>query len=117
MGNTANNDLALILSGGGARAAYQVGFLLSLAKRFPNLNIPILTGVSSGAINAAFLANHRGSFAEAIAELAEVWRKLSTDQVFRTDFFSLTKFFAHSGLSVLSGGHSSSPHGLLIRPL
>jgi NTE family protein len=47
-----------VLTGGGARGAYQVGVLRSIARRFPTLQIPILTGVSAGAVNAAFLAQH-----------------------------------------------------------
>ncbi len=98
------NDLALVLSGGGARAAYQVGLLRCLAKHFPELSIPILTGVSAGAINAAFLANHRGSFAEAVDDLTTVWRRLSLDQVFRVDTWSLTKNVVSWGSRLLFGG-------------
>ena len=43
----------LVMGGGGARAAYQVGFLRYLARRFPDLEVPIVTGASAGAINAA----------------------------------------------------------------
>lgn len=103
------NELALVLSGGGARAAYQVGFLLSLARRFPNLNIPILTGVSAGAINAAFLANHRGSFAEAVGDLAAMWRGLTIDQVFRADTWSLVDKVARWGIGLVFGGLGIAP--------
>jgi NTE family protein len=48
--------LALVLSGGGARAAYQVGVLRYLAREFPDFVPDILTGVSAGGINAAFIA-------------------------------------------------------------
>src|SRR5690606_40748102 len=51
-------ELAIALTGGGARAAYQVGLLVWLARRFPDLEVPILTGVSAGAGNAAHLAAH-----------------------------------------------------------
>jgi predicted acylesterase/phospholipase RssA len=61
-----NDDLALVLGGGGAHAAYQVGFLCCLADHFPHLRIPILTGISAGSINATFIANHPGTFKEAI---------------------------------------------------
>ena len=44
---------ALLLTGGGARAAYQVGVLRSLVRAYPDLHFPILTGVSAGAINVA----------------------------------------------------------------
>src|SRR5438128_2094481 len=49
-------DLAVMLTGGGARAAYQVGLLRGIAHHFPNLDFRIVTGVSAGAINAIFLA-------------------------------------------------------------
>ena len=45
-----------MFSGGGARAAYQVGFLRVLAREFPDVVPGILTGVSAGGINAAYLA-------------------------------------------------------------
>jgi predicted acylesterase/phospholipase RssA len=53
-----DGKLGLVLTGGGARAAYQVGFIRSLARAMPHLEIPIITGVSAGAINAVFLAAH-----------------------------------------------------------
>ncbi|MBY0493217.1 MAG: patatin-like phospholipase family protein [Cyanobacteria bacterium] len=74
--------LALVLSGGGARAAYQVGVLSYLAREFPNDVPDILTGVSAGGINAAFLAARQEPYSEKIAELAEMWRDLHIDQVF-----------------------------------
>src|SRR5579884_128525 len=61
--------LGLVLTGGGARAAYQVGALAAIAEAVPDLAFPIVTGVSAGAINAAFLAAHPGPFAPAIAAL------------------------------------------------
>ena len=44
-------SLALMLGGGGARGAYQAGVLRGIAKRHPQLRIPILTGISAGALN------------------------------------------------------------------
>src|SRR5438093_1220711 len=49
-------DVAIILSGGGARAAYQVGVLRGLSRHFPRARPLILAGESAGAINAAYLA-------------------------------------------------------------
>ena len=83
------NELAFALSGGGARGAYQLGFLRHLARRYPDLRVPILTGVSAGAINAAHLANHRGRFANKVEQLTKLWCELSVDQVFRVDARSL----------------------------
>ena len=56
-----SSDLAIVMSGGGARAAYQVGCLRFLAKSYPDLSIDIVTGVSAGAVNAAFLACSSGN--------------------------------------------------------
>src|SRR5678815_4937516 len=81
-------ELALVLPGGGARTAYQVGVLRALARRFPRLDPPILTGVSAGAINCAWLASHTGTFAEKVEALAGMWKRLTTDEVFRVDSFS-----------------------------
>src|SRR5689334_13278067 len=58
-GGWIHTSLALVLTGGGARAAYQVGVLCAIAERAPEVQFPILTGVSAGAINAVYLAAHR----------------------------------------------------------
>jgi len=83
--NNENNDLALVMSGGGARAAYQVGFLRALAHHHKEIHFPIITGVSAGAINAAYLANESGSFKSNIENLADIWAELTIDHVFRVD--------------------------------
>jgi NTE family protein len=111
----ANNELSLVLSGGGAHAAYQVGFLRCLADHCPDIRIPILTGISAGAINATFLANHQGTFTEAIDALSAFWRNLSIDQVYDADAWSLSKRAMHWGIHLLSGGVStaSAPKALV----
>ncbi len=75
--------MALVLSGGGARACYQAGVLAALTERVPQLEVPILTGVSAGAINAASLASYTGTFAAAVNNLRGEWKRLTTDQVYR----------------------------------
>ena len=81
--------IALALSGGGARGAYQVGFLRYLARCYPDFPVEILTGASAGAVNAIQLANHTGRFAHRVEDLTRAWESLSVDQVFRVDAFSL----------------------------
>ena len=66
-------ELALVLSGGGARAAYQARFLRYLARQDPDLAPAILTGVSASAINAAYLAAHEGQFLEKVQHLCDLW--------------------------------------------
>ena len=97
-------DLGLVMGGGGARAAYQVGFLRHLAKRFPNLEVPIVTGVSAGAINAAHLASHHGSFQQAVEELVSLWQRLTVEDVFRVDTPSLGWTGTRWVFQLLSGG-------------
>jgi len=79
-----SSQLALTLGGGGARAAYQVGVLRAIARRYPQLRIPLLTGVSAGAINISHLANFNGDFADSVEALTELWYRLKLENVFRS---------------------------------
>ena len=97
-------DLGLVMSGGGARAAYQVGFLRYLARRFPDLEVPIVTGASAGGINAALLASHHGSFGQAVGELVSLWERLTVKEVFRVDAPSLGWIGMRWLFQLLSGG-------------
>jgi NTE family protein len=85
------DDLAIVLSGGGARAAYQVGVLRGMARRLPQMRFPIIAGVSAGAINAAFLAAYPGSTAEAAQALSKVWSRLQVEDIFQVDPPSLSR--------------------------
>jgi len=100
----ANDDLALVLSGGGARGAYQVGFLRVLAREFADTWPGILTGVSAGGINAAYLAARRERFADRVEDLAAVWCGLRIDDVFRVDVGDLASRLVRWGGRLVSGG-------------
>lgn len=97
-------DLGIVMGGGGARAAYQVGFLRSIARQYPHLRIPYVTGVSAGAINAAHLASHHGTFLQAVDELTGLWRDLSVEEVFRVDLGSLSRNFFTWAWKLATGG-------------
>lgn len=101
--------LGLVMGGGGARAAYQVGMLQTVARRYPDLEVPIVTGVSAGAINAVHLAAHPGNFREAVDDLADLWSDLTVDQVFRVEPRTLILNAARWGLQLLSGGMTGPP--------
>ena len=81
----------LVLTGGGARAAYQVGVLkaIALIRREaggPSGNpFPVITGTSAGAINAAALACRADDFDGAVAELCAIWENFHAEQVYRAD--------------------------------
>lgn len=102
-------DLALVLTGGGARAAYQVGLLRHLARRYPGLRAPIMTGVSAGAVSAVHLAAHHGTFAQAVEELSKLWLELTPERVFRADTASLAWNVTRSGFQLVSGGLIRAP--------
>ena len=93
-----------MLSGGGARAAYQVGLLRVLAREFPDFVPGILTGVSAGGINAAYLAACQDPFATKVEQLADVWAGLSIEDVFRVDLRDLTSRTLRWGGRLLAGG-------------
>ncbi|MGH7483075.1 MAG: patatin-like phospholipase family protein [Longimicrobiales bacterium] len=101
---TRGQDLGLVLTGGGARGAYQVGVLSWIADHHPELYLPIITGVSAGAVNAAHLAAHHGTFAQSVAELRGLWSELTVDQVFRVDTGTLALSVGRWALRLLSGG-------------
>ena len=90
-------DCALVLSGGGARSAYQVGALNYITDAFPDYRFDILNGVSAGAINAAYLANYSGTAREATSRLLELWEDLNTEDVYETEsgLRVLWNFFRH----------------------
>ncbi len=79
---------ALVLTGGGARAAYQVGVLLAIAKLSPKRKqnpFPILCGTSAGAINATGLACLADDFGKATMVLASIWKNMHAHDIYRAD--------------------------------
>ena len=104
MSTADRGPLGLLLTGGGARGSYQVGVLRGLAALRPDLEIPILTGVSAGGINVACLAASRAGLVGGIDTLNELWCALSPDRVFRVDPTSLARGVVRWATSLGSGG-------------
>ena len=109
----------VILTGGGARAAYQVGVLRAIADMYPDWNHPfnVIIGTSAGAINAMALAGNRGLFRHSIDHLDKVWSELTMDRVFRADTFSLMRSFsaiARKMISPVSYTHLTLPTSDLV---
>jgi NTE family protein len=79
---------ALILTGGGARAGYQVGVLKAIRELLPEPArnpFPILCGTSAGALNAASMAVWAEDFGAGVDGLLKVWQNFSAHQVYRAD--------------------------------
>src|SRR5262245_37505640 len=83
--------IGLVLTGGGARSAYQVGVLSAIAELIDAEESPfsIISAYSAGAVSAAWLASQQGSFKLATQQLRELWSSLTAEQIFHTDPFSL----------------------------
>jgi NTE family protein len=106
----------LVLMGGGARAAYQVGVLKAIAALLrdvrrgmdPSISqghnpFPIIVGTSAGAINAAALACRADNFKEAVAQLVNVWESFHAEHVYRSDLLGVVRSGAR-WLTLLSIG-------------
>ena len=96
----------LILTGGGARAAYQVGALRAVVEVVGNSHnpFPVITGVSAGAINGAALAASADDFAGGVRRLAETWLSLTPERVYRTDMLSVASIGSRWIRNLTSGG-------------
>lgn len=111
--------LGLVLPGGGARAAYQVGVLKAvshiLPKNAPN-PFPIISGTSAGSINAAALAINADHFRKGVIHISRVWENFHVNQVFRSDALGLLKTGGHWMASLMLGGLGKyNPSSLLDR--
>jgi NTE family protein len=99
--------IALVLPGGGARSAYQVGVLKAIAgwcRPGEPLPFSILCGTSAGAINVAVIGAGAADFPHAAAELARVWSNFRVSQVFRSGAVDMLRSGLHLLLALVSGG-------------
>ncbi len=107
--------VGLVLPGGGARAAYQVGVLRAIADWLPESPhpFPVIVGTSAGAVAATVLATEAFRWPAGVGALEDVWGHFRIDQVFRTD----TPVILRSGLrwsaALFSGGWLRAPLALL----
>jgi NTE family protein len=115
----------LVLTGGGARAAYQVGVLQAISSILREAGWPpsrnpfdIICGTSAGAINATALACRADDFGEGVQKLLDVWQNIAVAQVYRADSLGVIRSGAR-WLSLLSFGwllrrwHAAPPNSLL----
>jgi NTE family protein len=105
MGNEAKST-ALILPGGGARCAYQVGVLKAINELLAEDTSPfgVICGTSAGAINAAVLASHAHEFLHGVDRLELFWRSMRCDRVYYTDAWTVFKSGMRFATTLLSAG-------------
>ena len=97
----------LVLPGGGARGAFQVGVLKAIAELLPPgapNPFAVISGTSAGAINSVVLASRARRMRVAVAELARVWGNFSCDQVFRSDNLTMLKSSLQWLGGIVTGG-------------
>jgi NTE family protein len=105
--SASNIRTALVLPGGGARGAFQVGVLKALAELLPRKSanpFPVISGTSAGAVNSVVLATRAQHFRSAIAELEHVWGHFKCHHVYKTDHLTMLKSSLHWLTSVILGG-------------
>ena len=96
----------LILSGGGARAAYQVGVLKAIHRILPRGHynpFDVISGTSAGAINGVALASYAENYRIGIKHLERIWMHFSCDQIYRTDFIGVSHGLMRMMRSLLIG--------------
>jgi len=105
----------LILTGGGARASYQVGVLKALSEILPGREwpFPIIVGTSAGAVSASILAANVTRWHESVSDIEKVWANFRVNQVFRSDAMAMLKAGGRWMGSLVTGGMVGPPKSLL----
>jgi NTE family protein len=105
--NDNRHKVGLVLTGGGARAAYQVGVLRAISELVPD-NVrnpfPIICGTSAGAVNAAVLAANGSNFRRGVRMLMTVWKNFRAHHVYRADPVGVLRNTLHWLTAVVAGG-------------
>ncbi len=117
-----DHNIALLLTGGGARAAYQVGVLKAMTSLFPRnhkIPFPILCGTSAGAINATALACYASCYHLGVRKLEWVWKNFHTEQVYVANMGGTLKHMAQNYFSKFQSDDIPKSQGSLLdnRPL
>ncbi len=102
---------ALLLTGGGARAAYQVGVLKAIAQQYPrNSVIPfqVICGTSAGAINGTAIACYASCFHLGVRKLEWVWKNFHTSHVYYSDYFRATYHLVRGFLSAFQADYANA---------
>ncbi|NGN99790.1 patatin-like phospholipase family protein [Grimontia sp. S25] len=120
--NIPRKTTALLLTGGGARAAYQIGVLKAIAEWYPRVHhspFTIYCGTSAGALNATSLACHTSCFRLGVKKLSWLWANLTTKDVFQSSFSGMFHHIGRQGFARMQANyHCAPPFGLLDnRPL
>ncbi len=108
-------DVGVVLTGGGARAAYQVGVLRAISDMYPDMGFPfqVIIGTSAGAINALALASGGAIFRHSVSRLEQLWSELETEHVYRSNTYDILRNMTSVARRLLAGGNREAPLSLL----
>lgn len=108
-------ETGVVLTGGGARAAYQVGVLRAISDMFPDWENPfrIILGTSAGAINAIGLASAGDRFRHNVSHLESLWMKLTADQIYKSQTLDIVRNMTGVARRLFAGGSHANPMALL----
>jgi NTE family protein len=113
---TETSQLGLVLTGGGARSAYQVGVLKGVAELLPHgasCPFPVITGTSAGAVTAIALASDAAHFRRSVFAIERVWRHFRVHHIFKADAINMLRSGLHWMLALITGGWLvHPPHSL-----
>ena len=108
--------VGLILSGGGARAAYQIGVLRAIANTLPRGTrnpFHVITGTSAGALNAASLATHAQRLRTGVRTLEYVWKNISSSKIYRLDSLGIIGSASNWVMAMMTNRATETPVSLL----
>lgn len=112
-----DRKIGLILPGGGARGAYQVGVLKAIAEILPRRSpnpFAVISGTSAGAISSAVIASQARVYRHAVSDLERVWGHFRSHHVFRADSWTMLKSSLHWAAALVFGGLGvANPRSLL----
>lgn len=109
------NHAGVVLTGGGARAAYQVGVLRAISDMYPDMGFPfkVIVGTSAGAINALALASGGEIFRHSVSRLEQLWGELEAEHVYRSNTYDILRNMTSVARRLLAGGDRAAPLSLL----
>lgn len=108
-------EVGVVLTGGGARAAYQVGVLRAISDMYPSWSHPfrVIVGTSAGAINALALAGGGDIFRHNVSRLEQLWAELEADHVYRSNSYQILRNMTGVARRLLGAGGRYTPLSLL----
>lgn len=108
-------ETGVVLTGGGARAAYQVGVLRAISDIYPDWEHPfrVIIGTSAGAINAVALAGGGGIFRHNVSRLERIWAELRVEQIYKSQTLDILRNMSSVARRLLAGKAQGLPMALL----